>query len=96
MSYTIIFRTPNGDESTFECEEDQHLLDAAEDAGVDAPSSCRAGACSTCCGKVVEGTVDASEQFFLDDEQLEEGYILTCVTYPTSNCTVLTNQEEEL
>ena len=44
MAYSITFRAPDGEESTFECEDDQYILDAAEEAGIDAPYSCRAGA----------------------------------------------------
>ena len=58
--------------------------------------SAPAGGLSNNCFKLVEGTVDNEEQSFLDDEQVADGWILTCTAYPTSDCVILTEQEENL
>ena len=93
---TITFKSTEGETESFECPSDSYILDAAEEAGIDHPYSCRAGACSTCAGKVIEGSVSQEDQSFLDEEQLAQGYCLTCVSYPTSDCVIQLGQEENL
>ena len=93
---TITLKSPEGEVNPVECDEDTSILDALEEAGLDHNYSCRAGACSSCAMKIEEGTVDQEDQFFLDDDQLEAGFVLTCVGKPTSDLVLLTEQEENL
>jgi ring-1,2-phenylacetyl-CoA epoxidase subunit PaaE len=57
---------------------DQHLLDAALDAGLDLPYSCKGGVCSTCRCKVLEGSVSMDKNFTLEAEEVAKGFVLSC------------------
>lgn len=95
--YQVQFINPTlGLDRTIPVPDDQYILDMAEEAGIRLPSGCKQGECSACVAKLISGEVDQSEQKFLRPSEVQSGYVVTCVTYPLSNCTLETHQEQIL
>lgn len=93
-NYQVKLITPDGS-VTLDCPDDMYILDYFEENGVDLPYSCRAGSCTSCVGKIISGTVDQSDAYFLDECAMEMGDVLLCVAYPTSDLVIETHKEEE-
>lgn len=62
-----------------------NILDSARAAGLPAPFACKAGVCATCRAKVTSGQVEMAARYGLTDEEVEEGYVLTCQSVPASD-----------
>lgn len=71
-----------GDEHEFEVQPDETILLAAQRANLDPPYACQIGACCTCRAKIVSGRVKMDEREALSDDEIEEGYALTCQSHP--------------
>lgn len=74
----------DGEETTISTKAGENILDAMIKAGLDAPYSCRAGACSSCVAKLETGSVYMKEHSALDKEEVDQGYILCCQAQATS------------
>ncbi len=74
-----------GQESEFDVEPDETILSAAQRAGLDPPYACQIGACCTCRAKLVHGTASMDEREALSDDEIADGYVLTCQAHPTSD-----------
>ncbi len=81
---TLINRD-NGEKQIVECEQDKYILECAEEDGMDLPFAARVGNDYASVGKLISGTVDQSEQSILNQDEIEAGYFLYDVAYPTSD-----------
>jgi ferredoxin len=60
------------------------LLETARSAGLSPPSSCETGSCGTCMARIVEGSARMNNNDALEDDEVAEGWVLTCQALPTS------------
>uniref|UniRef100_A0A7S2V4F7 Ferredoxin n=1 Tax=Fibrocapsa japonica TaxID=94617 RepID=A0A7S2V4F7_9STRA len=84
-----------GKDTVLEVDESTTILEAALDAGIDLPHDCQLGVCLTCPSRIVSGEVDQG-MGTLDDSVVEQGFALTCISYPRSDCVVRSVEEDEM
>lgn len=70
-------------------DDDTSILDAALKKGADLPFACKGGVCCTCKARLVSGEVTMDVHWGLEDEEVQEGYILTCQSHPVSDKVVV-------
>ncbi len=68
---------------------DQSILDAALQSGADLPYSCKGGVCCSCRAKVLEGQVEMDVNYALEDDEVKEGFVLTCQSHPRTEKVVI-------
>ena len=78
----------NGQRATTTHHPGTTLLQTARQAGLRPPSSCEAGNCATCMARLVEGSATMHVNDALDDDEVAEGWILTCQAVPTTDVVV--------
>ena len=89
-SVTVVL---DGEETHFEMGSKDYVLDAALDAGADVPYACKGAVCCTCRAKVLEGSAEMAMNYALVDDEVKDGYILTCQSYATSDRLVVSFDE---
>jgi ferredoxin len=83
-----------GKTQTIAITSDKTVLQSAHDAGIDLPTSCGAGVCTTCAAQILAGSVDQGDGMGISPQLQSEGYVLLCVAYPRSDLKLVSEKEE--
>ncbi|MBD2119601.1 2Fe-2S iron-sulfur cluster-binding protein [Trichocoleus sp. FACHB-262] len=83
-----------GNSHVLEVPADRTVLEVATEAGVELPSSCNAGVCTTCAAQITEGNVEQGDGMGISQELQQQGYALLCVAYPRSDLKIETEKED--
>jgi ferredoxin len=94
-TFQVTFVT-GGREVRVAVSDQEYLLEAAANAGLELPYMCLQGWCTTCAGKVLEGEVDQSEALRVFPQDRAAGFVLLCSAYPRSDLRILTHQKDAL
>jgi ring-1,2-phenylacetyl-CoA epoxidase subunit PaaE len=87
-SYELTF-TLDGRTTTVTGPQSRTVLENAQAARTDVPFACRGGVCGTCRARVVDGAVEMRRNYALEDDELAEGFVLTCQAVPTTEAVVV-------
>ncbi len=79
---------------TLQVPEDETILTAASSAGLDLPTSCGAGVCTTCAALITQGTVNQEDGMGVSPDLQKQGYALLCVAKPLSDLKIETEKED--
>lgn len=95
QTYTVQFHH-QGEVHAIQVPEGKTILRSAGEAGLDLPSSCNAGVCTTCAAQILEGSVDQTDGMGVSPALQQQGYVLLCVAYPRSDLKIETEKEDEV
>ena len=79
----------------FLCPEDKDIISAAKDNGINLPSSCCSGVCTSCASFVIDGLIEQEDAMGLNDDLQEKGFALLCVAFPKSDLHIIIGDEVE-
>ena len=95
--HRVVLYLPDGSRNELSVGEDQHIWDAAHDAGIELPSICHQGRCLTCAGRLLAaGDWDSSDSVAYYPEDRHEGFILLCTARPRSDLQIQTHQQSAM
>ncbi|KAG2486434.1 hypothetical protein HYH03_014881 [Edaphochlamys debaryana] len=97
QKFKVTFVGAGGETREMECPDNQYILDAADENGLDLPATCRGGICGACVARMQKGTLDSSDiadiSFTLNEEEQAKGMVLLCMSRPTSDIVLETQSD---
>ena len=94
--YEVELILPGGGRPASRSARDESIWDAATRAGVELPSMCLQGWCTTCAGRVLDGEFDPAEALRYYPQDRQAGFILLCTARPRSAMRILTHQRDAM
>ena len=80
---------------SFLCPEDKDIISAAKEVGIDLPSSCCSGVCTSCASMIKYGSVEQTDAMGLNEDLRGNGFALLCVAYPKSDLHIIIGDDVE-